>query len=73
VEGACLNLVLVTIWKKIVKKKQWYKERDHRVGRWGANPKIASLVNSMLHVKGGGSREGNDTFMSNTNCQGIEN
>ena len=23
--------------------------------------------------KGGGSREGSDTFMSNTNCQGIEN
>jgi hypothetical protein len=23
--------------------------------------------------KEGGSKEGNDTFMSNTNCQGIEN
>jgi hypothetical protein len=23
--------------------------------------------------KGGGSREGSDTFMPNTNCQGIEN
>ena len=23
--------------------------------------------------KGGGSRESSDTFMSNTNCQGIEN
>ena len=28
-------------------------------------------MKSTLHKKGGGSREG--TFMSNTNCQGIEN
>ena len=26
-----------------------------------------------LHKKEGGSREGSSTFMSNTNCQGIEN
>ena len=34
------------------------------------NPKI---TRSMLHNKGGGSREGIDTFMSNTSCRGIEN
>ena len=28
---------------------------------------------SMLHMKGGGSREGSSTFMSNTNCQEVEN
>jgi hypothetical protein len=28
---------------------------------------------SMLHKKGGGSREGSGTFMFNTNCRGIEN
>ena len=49
------------------------KERYQRAGRWGANPKIASPTESMLHKKGGGSRESNKTFMSNTNCQGIEN
>jgi len=27
----------------------------------------------MLHKKGGGSREGSYTFMSITNCQGLEN
>ena len=30
-------------------------------------------MNSMLHKKGGGSRKGSGTFMSNTNCQGIKN
>ena len=30
-------------------------------------------MKSMLHMKGGGSREGSGTFMSKTNCQGIEN
>ena len=25
-------------------------------------------MKSMLHRKGGGSRQGSDTFMSNTNC-----
>ena len=34
---------------------------------------FASPVKSLLHKKGGGSREGNDTFISNTNCQEIEN
>jgi len=28
---------------------------------------------SMLHKKGGGSREGNSTFMLNSNYQRIEN
>jgi len=26
-----------------------------------------------IHMKGGGSREDGNTFISNTNCQGIEN
>ena len=30
-------------------------------------------MKSMLHKKGRGSREGSNTSMSNTNCQGIEN
>jgi hypothetical protein len=30
-------------------------------------------MKSMLHMKGGGSREGSGTFMSDTNYQGIEN
>ena len=30
-------------------------------------------MKSMLHKKGGGSMEGNGTFMSNINCQDIEN
>jgi hypothetical protein len=29
-------------------------------------------MKSMLHMKGGDIREGNGTFMSNTNCQGID-
>lgn len=34
---------------------------------------MASPVKSMLHIKGGGSREGSDTFMSISNHQeGIE-
>ena len=46
--------------------------RDQRARRWGATPKIASPVKSMLHKKGGGIKEGNNTFMSSTNCQGME-
>ena len=34
---------------------------------------VSKDMKSMFHKKGGGSREGSDTFMSNTNCQGIEN
>ena len=29
------------------------------------------MKSSMLHMKGGGSREGSDTFMSDTNYQQI--
>ena len=47
-------------------------KRDRRAGRWGVNPNIASPMTTMLHKKGGGSKEGNGTFMSNTDCQGIE-
>ena len=58
---------------KLNQIKMWQKVSGRRVGRWGANPKIASLMKSMLHRKGGGSREGNGTLMPNSNCQGIEN
>jgi hypothetical protein len=34
---------------------------------------VSKDMKSMLHKRGGGSREGSDTFMSNTNRQGIEN
>jgi hypothetical protein len=34
---------------------------------------VSKDMNSTLHMKAGGSREGSGTFMSNTNCQGIEN
>ena len=36
---------------------------------------VSKDMKSMLHRKGGNSdsREGSDTFMSKTNCQGIEN
>ena len=47
--------------------------RDQQAGKWGSIPKITSPMISMLHIKGGGSRVGSDTFISNTNCQGIEN
>ena len=30
-------------------------------------------MKSMFHRKGGDNREDSNTFMSNTNCQGIEN
>ena len=30
-------------------------------------------MKSMFHKKEDGSREGSGTFMSNTNCEGIEN
>jgi len=33
---------------------------------------VSILVKSMLHMKGGGSKEGNGTFMCNTNYQGTE-
>ena len=49
------------------------EERDQRARRWGANPKIASPMTSMLHKKGGGSREGIGTFMSNANHQETKN
>ena len=34
---------------------------------------VSKDVKSMLHMKRGGNREGSGRFMSNTNCQGIEN
>jgi hypothetical protein len=34
---------------------------------------VSILVKSMLRRKGGGSKEGNGTFMCKTNYQGIEN
>ena len=34
---------------------------------------IGKDMKFMLHMKGGGNREGGNTFMFNTNCQGIEN
>ena len=30
-------------------------------------------MKTIFYRKGGGSREGSDTFMSNTSCQEIEN
>jgi hypothetical protein len=30
-------------------------------------------MKSMLHTKEGGNNIGSNTFMSNTNCRGIEN
>ena len=62
-----------TVTKDMRNKYQEYQTRDHRARRRGAIPKIASLVTSMLHKKGGGTREGGNTLMSNSNCQGIEN
>ena len=47
--------------------------RNQRERWWGGIPKITSPMKSMLHKKGGGSKEGRGTLMSNTNCQGIEN
>jgi hypothetical protein len=35
--------------------------------------KVVSPMKFMLHKKGGGSREGSGTLMSNTNYQEIEN
>jgi hypothetical protein len=35
--------------------------------------RIRNPMKSMLHKKGHGSTKGNGTFMSNINCQGIEN
>ena len=34
---------------------------------------VSEDMKSISHMKGGGNREGSGTFMSNTNCQGIEN
>ena len=34
---------------------------------------VSKIMKSMLHKKGGGSMKGSSTFMSNTDCQGIEN
>jgi hypothetical protein len=45
---------------------------DQRARRWGAISKIASPWKSMLHVKGGGNREGSGTVMSNTKCQELK-
>ena len=42
---------------------------DETSTRRDATPKIVSHVKSMLHKKGGGNRESNITFMSNTNVQ----
>ena len=66
VEVTCLNLVLVRIWKKdtVIKGEFWGRERER--DSW-------SVQRRVLHRKGGGSRECSNTFMSSTNCQGIEN
>jgi hypothetical protein len=34
---------------------------------------VSKDMKSMLHMMGGGSREGSGTFMSNTNRRGNEN
>ena len=34
---------------------------------------VSKDMKSMLYRKGGGSREGSGTFMSNTNWQGVDN
>ena len=34
---------------------------------------VSKNMKSMLHMKGGGTRKGSGTFLSNTNYQGIEN
>ena len=34
---------------------------------------VSKDMKSMLHMKGGGSREGIGTFMCNIKCQGVEN
>ena len=34
---------------------------------------VGKDMKPILHKKGGGSREGSHTFMSNTNYQGIKN
>ena len=34
---------------------------------------VSKAMKSILHMKGGGCREGSNTFMSNPNCQGIVN
>ena len=69
-EVTCLILVLVMIWKKC--HQIWYM-RNQWAGRWDAIPKITSPIKSMFHKKGGGNREGSGTFVSDINCQGVEN
>ena len=34
---------------------------------------VSKDMKSMLHMKGVDNKEGSNTFMSNNNCQGIEN
>ena len=34
---------------------------------------VSRDMKSMVHKKGGGSREGSGTFMPYTNCQGFQN
>jgi hypothetical protein len=34
---------------------------------------VSKDMKSMLHKKGGGNMESSDTFVSNTDCQRIEN
>jgi len=41
-------------------------------GRYMFEFTITKDMKSMLPRKGGASRESSDTFISNTNCQGIE-
>jgi hypothetical protein len=52
---------------------QLWQTRDQQARRWGATTIITNPVKFVLHMKGGDSREGNNTLMSNINCQGIEN
>ena len=44
-----------------------------RCGSYMFEFSVSKDMKFMLHMKGGGSKQGNGTFMSNTNCQGIEN
>jgi hypothetical protein len=70
VDVTCLNLVLVRIRKKM---PLILADERSTSRKWGTIPKSASPMKSMLHKKGGGSREDSDTILSNANCQGIEN
>ena len=44
-----------------------------RCGSYTFEFSVSKAMKSMLHKKGGGSREDSGTFMSNSNHQGIEN